>query len=467
MSSRSIQPQAHLTSSRPGWNFARWGMSGAPLRPRGRVFWSRGIFCGAMLTALSCSEHVSLQLFAGTGASSGQAGAPSEEPPLIPDTPLAPPLVVEGLLDLSETNTGERSCADGGDIVSYVIEEISAAQVLLESSPSSSCLEPGDEVLLIDLQGTAESWETVGQHELLRVREISGKSVRFVSPVLQKYPASFLQDPENGHRLVLQRVPNYSSLRIQKEGVLTARAWDGERGGVLALRVVGDAVIQGELEMTAKGFRGGSQTEEPATSGKQGESLVGLGARQQTAHQGGGGGGIGDQMRAGCQQDGNPGGGGGHRTPGQNGWIDDLCEGVGVGQGGKAIARAGRLFLGSGGGSGGSDNIRVDNPPGGAGGRGGGIIWLLAQSVSGSGAILAGGEDGEGDPPGEECLGGSTVRCFDHSGPGGAGAGGSIRLNAPNILGLQVSAPGGRGGNGNDTLSGNGGDGGDGVIELQ
>ncbi len=48
--------------------------------------------------------------------------------------------------------------------------------------------------------------------------------------------------------------------------------------------------------------------------------------------------------------------------------MEDRCDGVGGGLGGVAYPVGGRLFLGSGGGSGGRDNIDYDNPPGGAGG---------------------------------------------------------------------------------------------------
>ncbi len=146
--------------------------------------------------------------------------------------------------------------------------------------------------------------------------------------------------------------------------------------------------------------------------------------------------------------------------------MTDLCGGEGAGAGGGAIAGAGRLFLGPGGGSGGVDNVRVDNPPGGTGGAGGGIIWLLAQSVTGAGSVRAEGGVGEGDPPDVECLtGGGVTDCYDHSGPGGGGAGGSIRITAPEISGVRLAVGGGRGGNGNDNSVGNGGDGSPGIVD--
>jgi hypothetical protein len=145
--------------------------------------------------------------------------------------------------------------------------------------------------------------------------------------------------------------------------------------------------------------------------------------------------------------------------------LNDVCAGEGRGRGGLAYASSGRMYLGSGGGSGGVDNVRVDNPPGAPGGSGGGMIWLLAQSVSGTGRIQSDGEPGRGDPEDVECLaGGSTTQCYDHSGPGGGGAGGAIRVTASHLSGLTFSVAGGSGGNGYDSAGGNGGDGSPGVV---
>src|SRR5690606_24635150 len=159
-------------------------------------------------------------------------------------------------------------------------------------------------------------------------------------------------------------------------------------------------------------------------------------------------------------QDGNSGGGGGHREAGADATVKDICAAVGRGRGGAAYAVAGRLFLGAGGGSGGVDNIREDNPPGAPGGPGGGIVWILAQSLRGRGSIESRGLDGLGDAPGVECeVGQSTTSCYDHSGTGGGGAGGSIRLSVEHFQDVLLDVSGGRGGNGYDSAGGDGGDG--------
>jgi hypothetical protein len=80
--------------------------------------------------------------------------------------------------------------------------------------------------------------------------------------------------------------------------------------------------------------------------------------------------------------------------------------------------------------------------------------------------ISADGAAGVGDPAGFECDG-STPFCYDHSGPGGGGAGGTVKLAARELTTGAVTATGGRGGNGNDRVAGNGGDGGDGLVSSE
>ena len=53
------------------------------------------------------------------------------------------------------------------------------------------------------------------------------------------------------------RVPHFSGLTVAAGSTLTAAAWDGTRGGLLALRVNGTATILGDVAMDAGGFRGG------------------------------------------------------------------------------------------------------------------------------------------------------------------------------------------------------------------
>jgi hypothetical protein len=383
--------------------------------------------------------------------------------------PEAANLQVESNTSMTDYRSPGRECADG---VAYAVVRLERDRASLDSAPDPGCLAPGDQALLLSLQGVRNGFGNVGNFELVRIADVIADGVTFAADKSNAYGETDTSDDAIGvgpdsQRVVLQRVPVYSRLEIASGAALTAAPWDGQRGGVLAIRVEGPAVIDGSIRMDGAGYRGGATTEPPESPGQQGESIAGLGSFAFDPNLGGGGGGIADQTTRGCQQDGYPGGGGAHVAAGRSATVMDLCDSVGAGSGGEAYGNAGRLLLGSGGGSGGTDNVRVDNPPGGAGGHGGGILWLMADTIGGSGSISADGAPGVGDAETLEGLGGSTVSCFDHSGPGGGGGGGTVKLTARSASVGRISANGGPGGNGNDMVAGNGGDGGNGLVRLE
>lgn len=375
-------------------------------------------------------------------------------------------LNVDGAVDLATANSGARSCADGGDAVSYSVAALDGSSATLAAAPATGCLEVGDEVLLINLQGTAGHFGNVGNYETLRVSAVSGTAVSFSKPKLRFYGDAADDDANLGNertnqRVMLQRVPNYQNVSVAAAGSLTAGAWDGVKGGVLFFRATGLVSVAGALSMSGKGYAGGIQNTVVNTNGQQGESIHGLGANLGDASQGAGGGGIGDEN--GCDSFGASGGGGGHAAPGNDG--SAACSGKGGAAYGDATLLS-RLTLGSGGGAGGTDNVLSDNPPGGFGGRGGGIVVITAAELEVSGTLVATGSDGQGDLATGCDNGASITSCWDYSGPGGAGSGGSILLDATtSSLGSElVTASGGLGGLGEP--SGDGGDGADGRIAV-
>ncbi|HSC87307.1 MAG TPA: hypothetical protein VLC09_08565 [Polyangiaceae bacterium] len=392
--------------------------------------------------------------------SSGDDGPP-------PPAPEAPELIVSDVFNPYEQSSGSRSCEDGGDIVSYRVVALAGNQVELDVAPGAGCLSAGDELLLIKLQGHEGNQINVGRFELARMLDGDARQVQLVSPALGSYgEAEGTNDGLTLGGTWLVRVPNYSRVVVEPGASLQGRAWSGDGAGVLVMRALGDWIVDGLVSMNEAGFRGGPSVVEALGDGVAGESALGPLTVGRPPNGGGGGGGSGDRTTSGCVQDGNAGGGGGHVAAGEDARVLDHCDGEGRGLGGLAYASAGRLFLGAGGGSGGVDNVRVDNPPSGAGGAGGGLVFLLGQSLSGVGSIEARGAAGVGDEPGFECeTGYETTRCYDHSGPGGGGAGGTIRLAVAQLGDVALRVDGGPGGNGFDGSTGDGGAGADGVIQ--
>lgn len=371
-------------------------------------------------------------------------------------------LEVKTNTNLSVTNTGGRTCADGGDMVAYSVTALTGTTATVSAAVSAGCLAKDDEVLLVNLQGAAASSTNVGNYELLKVDSVSGSTVTFAAAKTKFFGNGASDDTNIGtartnQRVVLQRVPKYADVTVANGVSLTANAWDGQKGGVFAIRATGAVTINGTLSMKGAGFVGGVRTTVVDANGAQGESFAGLGGASGDGSElnglGGGGGGIGDSH--GCQSYGTSGGGGGHGSWGNKG--TSFCSGSGGGAYGDPAL--GKLFFGSGGGGGGTDNTLGDNPPGAKGGAGGGIVSILgATNVYVNGAIDASGADGEGDVG--RCDGASTTNCWDFSGPGGGGAGGSVKLEGT-VSGLpKINVAGGRGG----AASGPAGDGGRGAL---
>lgn len=69
------------------------------------------------------------------------------------------------------------------------------------------------------------------------------------------------------HAIVV-RVPRYTSLILNSPGILTCDDWNGTIGGVVAVEVQGNTVINtgASIDATGKGFRGGSIVGDNVTS---------------------------------------------------------------------------------------------------------------------------------------------------------------------------------------------------------
>ncbi len=252
------------------------------------------------------------------------------------------------------------------------------------------------------------------------------------------------------------RVPQYTTATTSS--TLTASAWNGSVGGVLALDTIGTLTLNGTVSVDALGFRGGIGIQRAGaagtantdvvrsatigTDGTKGEGIAGT-PTQTTAGDGYPGGDVARGAPAnagGGGTDGNPtandqntggGGGGNGGTGGQGGnaWNSGVATG---GYGGVAIpATAARVVLGGGGGAGTGNNFTAPNSSGAAGG---GMVLIRAASVGGAGTITANGA--------------AAYNLTANDGGGGGGAGGTIVLTSPSgsLAGATLNANGGRGG---------------------
>lgn len=320
--------------------------------------------------------------------------------------------------------SGEHTLATP-EAAAYVVEAIHNDQLTLAEPPTH--LQPGDEVLVVNLRGVPEACITVGAHELARVASVADREVLLEQAVSRVYGAGGQNSDLTGQRIMVQRVPRFSSLHVLPGAALRPLPWDGSTGGILVFRVSGLLRVDagGGVLADGAGYSGGvGWAGRGKSHGRPGESFCGRQEEPSYApNHGGGGGGRYLDTEDDCGQGG---GGGGYGTTGawesfgqecvEHGNTSPALNGGDV-YGGPTLSR---LLPGSGGGAGATDD---HSDTSGTGGNGGGIIWISAAEVHLDGVISARGSAG------------TVPTDTDDSGNGGAGSGGAIRLEAGSISG--------------------------------
>jgi uncharacterized repeat protein (TIGR01451 family) len=348
-----------------------------------------------------------------------------------------------------------------------------------------------------------------GSYELVSATgpvPLAGGTVNFVGTgpgggLVYSYTNAAATIAQGQRKYQVVRLPQYSTATLGS--TLTASAWNGSTGGILALDVAGTLNLgSATVSVDGLGFRGGAGLQltgaagantdflhtAPAAyagaavagvDGAKGEGIAGTprwvesgntflgtgvegypnGSMARGAPGNAGGGGTDASPANNTQNAGGAGGGnGGAGGSGGDAWNSNLSVG---GLGGAAFpASAGRIVLGGGGGAGSRNNSPGDNRAS-SGAAGGGIVIIRAGNLSGAATISASGA--------------AAYNGTLNDAGGGGGAGGSIIVTsqAGGTSGLTVVAHGGRGGDAWDAQAfilaqrhGPGGGGGGGVALL-
>ncbi len=312
---------------------------------------------------------------------------------------------------------------------------------------------------------------STGLYEYVAVTSVSGATLGISglgtgAGLLNTYRTAALTATTGQRSFQVVRVPQYTTATTSSG--LTALAWDGSVGGVLAVDTTSTLTLNGTVSVDGLGFRGGAAIQRSGGSGlsnndvavssaagangTKGEGIGGTpsGVTTSNGYPGGdtargapgnaGGGGTDGDPAANDENTGGGGGGnGGAGGVGGNSWSSNLARG---GYGGVGLpATSARVFLGGGGGAGTGNNFP---PPSSRGAPGGGLVLVRAGAVGGAGSITANGAAAYND----------TL----NDGGGGGGAGGSIVLTSPSgsLAGATLSASGGRGGDAWRTQAGAG-----------
>ncbi len=321
-----------------------------------------------------------------------------------------------------------------------------------------------------------------------------------------KSAASTGASSDGNYSYQVVRVPQYTNGALT--GNLTALAWNGSAGGLLALQTNGTVNLAGfNLDVSASGFRGGGvnftapygpPVLDPVNGSSfyiaptgtlpggeregsfKGEGVAGTpqlvyngaaqintgidgytgGSRSRGAPGNAGGGGNNQNSGGGG------GGNGGQGGQGGGGWNDASRPTTfrdSGGFGGDGASRVGnnlnlsvsRLIMGGGGGGGHVDGGGTNCDLGAWGGNGAGIIIVRAAALAGTGSLLASGNNGLGPN--------AAGNCTDAA--GGAGAGGTVLAAVTSGLsGRAINVNGGAGAASSYSQRGPGGGGGGGVV---
>ena len=366
--------------------------------------------------------------------------------------------------------------------------------------------------------GTLGALGGAGNYELVTVASIAGNVITINGGDCGGL--RFAYDVTNGRAQVV-RVPQVRDLTINSGASVTPLAWDGTRGGVVALSVGGTVTINGSISANTAGFRGGTNNVSTVLNqngfrgavtvgAEKGEGIAGDGPRYDAAFGGRFGKGAPANGGGGGNGFGGPGGGGANGSSGaaytgagvmdttvtgNSAWsLDpDSIGGVpaassGGGRGGytRSSANLNALTVGpnpTAPTSWGEDNRRNN------GGRGGHPVANDPANrlfLGGGGGAGEGNDDGGGGNGGRgggivvlvanavagtgsiNANGGNGGSNTSSDGPGGGGAGGTIVVRANSVSGsVSANALGGAGGNqgtGATFAHGPGGGGGGGYI---
>ncbi len=131
------------------------------------------------------------------------------------------------------------------------------------NSRFSGSLSAGDLILIIQMQGASIStsdnssygninnYNHCGKYEYAKVSSVpNSTSIILANSLVNSYSSS--------GKVQVVRVPRYTDLTINSGASITTDAWDGTMGGIVAVEVVNNVILNGSINVNYKGFRGGS-----------------------------------------------------------------------------------------------------------------------------------------------------------------------------------------------------------------
>lgn len=390
-------------------------------------------------------------------------------------------ITVASNTNLSTQRLSKSQAASCPDAPMYNVKSFASDGKSLETIEAiqTACLKKGDEILIINLQGTSTFVNNVGNWETLIVDSVAGHKITFTTKKSKFYGAKANDDSgigvaTNTQRVMVQRVPNYDNVTVNKGATLTVSAFtDRKKGGVVFFRAKGNVVVNGTISAAMSGYQGGVNSEDVKIPSPSGDSLF-----VDASSKAGYGGGLASQRVDGKRE------GQGAEIPAEegkkkiNGYDGKFSGGGGAGVFGGYWSYTQGLYTGTAG-KGDTASIAAGGGGGGGAGNGGHRFWHSGHGGGGGGGGHAtggtGGVDGTAGK-GDTCNVGGTGTATSsgaggsakflrknkivnnpdtYDGYAGSGGGGAARYASKNLAKLFFGSGGGAGGTG--TYGGNNG----------
>ncbi len=169
---------------------------------------------------------------------------------------------------LNEFTTLTSTVASGATTLTVASSSLNA------NSRFASGLSAGELVMIIQMQGatmntassTSSSWGDItannnaGKFEFDEVASVpNSTTINLVSGLVNSYTST--------GKVQVVRVPRYINFTLNSGASLTTQAWNGSTGGIIAIEDSGTTVINGTIDVSGLGFRGGAVDNGSASSG--------------------------------------------------------------------------------------------------------------------------------------------------------------------------------------------------------
>jgi len=112
----------------------------------------------------------------------------------------------------------------------------------------------GDEILIIQMQNY--SYGITGQYEFITIGSINSNTINLISPLNNNYYSETFNSSIATSTQVIS-VPQYTNVIINAGASITSTAWNGYTGGIVVFRANGTVNINGLINASGKGYRGG------------------------------------------------------------------------------------------------------------------------------------------------------------------------------------------------------------------